>query len=265
MANLSEQQISEIAELVRKGQKIAAIKLYREWAGVDLKAAKDAIEAVSRLSPGVPGEIGSTGAQQSSPVKSIVSWLVFILLAGGMFFYISNRGTPTEERSAPPAQLPASPKPPTTQVALASGPKLRTSPITHALQAANPKLAEQLIAQGADVNEVSTDNAKETPLLAAAGLAKDRGLNLVIKLVEKGANVNSQQAGGYTALMRAVRLRSPKTVKYLLSHGADVNTITPKHETAVDWARQVNEQELIDLVTQAGGKSGDELTGGGAK
>jgi hypothetical protein len=38
----------EIAEAVRAGQKIKAIKLYRETAGVGLKEAKDFIEEVQR-------------------------------------------------------------------------------------------------------------------------------------------------------------------------------------------------------------------------
>lgn len=37
-----------IDELIRAGQKIEAIKLYREQHGVDLKAAKDAIDARAR-------------------------------------------------------------------------------------------------------------------------------------------------------------------------------------------------------------------------
>jgi ribosomal protein L7/L12 len=37
-----------IDELLRRGQKIQAIKYYRELHGVDLKAAKDAVEARAR-------------------------------------------------------------------------------------------------------------------------------------------------------------------------------------------------------------------------
>lgn len=39
---------SEIVELLRRGQKIEAIKLYRERTGLGLKEAKDAVEAIER-------------------------------------------------------------------------------------------------------------------------------------------------------------------------------------------------------------------------
>lgn len=39
---------SDIIELLRQGQKIEAIKLYRERTGLGLKEAKDAVEAIER-------------------------------------------------------------------------------------------------------------------------------------------------------------------------------------------------------------------------
>ena len=40
-------RIKEVVELVRAGNKLEAIKLYREIAGKDLKESKDAVEAIA--------------------------------------------------------------------------------------------------------------------------------------------------------------------------------------------------------------------------
>ena len=45
---------SDVERLMRAGQKITAIKLYRELHHVDLKTAKEAVEAMAR--DGRPGE-----------------------------------------------------------------------------------------------------------------------------------------------------------------------------------------------------------------
>ena len=48
MSGISSQQEQQIRELLAQGQKIAAVKLYRELTGVGLKEAKDAIDAIER-------------------------------------------------------------------------------------------------------------------------------------------------------------------------------------------------------------------------
>jgi ribosomal protein L7/L12 len=48
MSSLSTEQERQIKELLAQGQKIAAIKLYREATGSSLKDSKDAVEAMER-------------------------------------------------------------------------------------------------------------------------------------------------------------------------------------------------------------------------
>jgi len=48
VADISEAQAAQIAEALKAGQKIEAIKLYREAAGVGLREAKEAVEALER-------------------------------------------------------------------------------------------------------------------------------------------------------------------------------------------------------------------------
>jgi len=51
MSTNSPELESQIRELLAQGQKLTAIKLYRETTGVDLKEAKDTIEAIERGEP----------------------------------------------------------------------------------------------------------------------------------------------------------------------------------------------------------------------
>jgi len=48
MAELTEAHIKEITDTLQRGDKIGAIKLYRSYVGVDLKTAKEAVEAIQR-------------------------------------------------------------------------------------------------------------------------------------------------------------------------------------------------------------------------
>ncbi|MCC7366166.1 MAG: ribosomal protein L7/L12 [Dehalococcoidia bacterium] len=52
----SEDDVRRIHELLQGGDKIAAIKVYRERTGAGLKDAKDAVEALERGEPLPPGD-----------------------------------------------------------------------------------------------------------------------------------------------------------------------------------------------------------------
>ena len=58
--------MDQIIALLREGQKIAAIKLYREKTGLGLREAKDAVEAISTqhkfFAPAKGGCLGLAGA-----------------------------------------------------------------------------------------------------------------------------------------------------------------------------------------------------------
>jgi ribosomal protein L7/L12 len=65
MTGHSTEQEHQIKELLAKGQKVSAVKLYREMTGVGLAEAKDAVEAIQRGEPVVappinPGLQGDT-------------------------------------------------------------------------------------------------------------------------------------------------------------------------------------------------------------
>ena len=87
----------------------------------------------------------------------------------------------------------------------------------------DPKLVEQLLAQGASVNarEQKPPNVGRTPLHYAAGGYNLPGpalhLEVARLLVEKGADVNAKAEGGYTPLHVSSGLRNASIVSFLLS------------------------------------------------
>src|SRR4051812_37534632 len=60
-------KLAEIAGLAKAGKKIAAIKLYRETFGTDLKGAKEAVEQMEAGQPIVFTQTGFQGAHASAP------------------------------------------------------------------------------------------------------------------------------------------------------------------------------------------------------
>jgi ribosomal protein L7/L12 len=76
MSNLSTEQEREIRELISSGNKIAAIKLYREATGVGLNEAKNAVEAVMRGEPLTfpePVQIGDPDPFLENQIKRLLA------------------------------------------------------------------------------------------------------------------------------------------------------------------------------------------------
>ncbi len=58
---ISKEILDEIQDLAHKGRKIEAIKRFREVSGVDLKEAKEAVEAMIDKNPNLSEAIGPKG------------------------------------------------------------------------------------------------------------------------------------------------------------------------------------------------------------
>ena len=67
----------EVLKLLRSGQKIAAIKAYRERTGLGLKESKDAVEALAAEHEIAPSSSGCAGVV-----------LLAILIGGGLATYV---------------------------------------------------------------------------------------------------------------------------------------------------------------------------------
>ena len=70
---LPEQVVEEISEAIFKGRKIHAIKVYREQMGVDLKTAKEFVDALAeRLREEAPERFQGGGAGCSGQAAALL-------------------------------------------------------------------------------------------------------------------------------------------------------------------------------------------------
>lgn len=107
-----------------------------------------------------------------------------------------------------------------------------------------------LLDQKADANVA--DDRGITPLMYAAEIGSVEAMGL---LVDRGADVNRQNAFGSTALMWSVS--DPAKVRLLLDHGADVNITARSGRTALIVAAFTNPSaEVVRLLLQKGAKVG---------
>jgi uncharacterized protein len=132
-------------------------------------------------------------------------------------------------------------------------PALRTgaTPFLRAAKAADLPVMKLLLAHGADPN-VRMMNGN-TALMLAAGLGyrdgnmavptRDRGtpqeaIAAVQLCLDKGADINAAGANGDTVLHDAVTGRGdPEIIRYLVEHGASLETKNAKGQTPLDAAR----------------------------
>lgn len=114
--------------------------------------------------------------------------------------------------------------------------------ITHlhaAAQLGDPRIANEIIAAGADVH--ARDCHGETPLHKAAGFVSSplgKQLEVAKLLLEYGADINARADDGKTPLFEAINDKSIKTVEFLLANGADPNART-EHLTVLVYNDQV--------------------------
>ena len=156
------------------------------------------------------------------------------------------------------------------------------TPLHVAAQKGHNKVAELLIAKGANVN-TSGRLIGTTPLDSAALLGHKEMVEL---LIDSGADINPQIITGETPLQRAEQrghsaiaeilrkhggkagevtlqlaiLKGQKDVaKSLITGGADVNAKGLLGRTPLDWAIIGGKNELADLLRKHGGKTSEEL------
>ncbi len=74
--NITDDQINTLSEMIFQGQKIQAIKLYREMSNLGLKESKDAVEELEKsLRSTAPGKF-TAGAQGKGCLGIIVAGLM---------------------------------------------------------------------------------------------------------------------------------------------------------------------------------------------
>ena len=87
-----------------------------------------------------------------------------------------------------------------------------------------------------------------------------RDLSGIRALADAGLDLDATGGGGLTALMRAVLRGDAIGVEWILAAGADPNAHSDDGKTALDFARDLDRRELIELLT-AGGASVETALG----
>jgi len=110
----------------------------------------------------------------------------------------------------------------------------------------NLSAARALIRLDADVNKTGW-----TPLhYAASGTTQDAAA-MVALLLEESAYIDAASPNGTTPLMMAVRYGTADVARLLVEEGADPTLKNDLGLTAIDFARQADRADMVDLVAQA--------------
>lgn len=108
-----------------------------------------------------------------------------------------------------------------------------------------PTLAKYLLEAGADPNIPSNNDFKVAPLHSSVAA---KSVEITQMLLDKGANPNVMQQGDVTPLHEAAHNNTPAIAKALLKAGADKNFRSKDGKSALDYAKEIGAQEIIDML-----------------
>ena len=111
-----------------------------------------------------------------------------------------------------------------------------------------------LLAAGAPVNEVSQNPSALRPLHSAVAHRQPQvALEIARALIAAGADVNTTQHGGWTALHAAALHGNLPLVRLLLDAGAGPAPKNDTGKTPADLAKTKNHKQVIALLHERGG------------
>jgi len=107
---------------------------------------------------------------------------------------------------------------------------------------------ELLLQAGLDINYTNTEG------LGAIDIAiKYRRHNIVRRCKEAGISLNeSRRKSGMTPLMLAAAFNDLEMVEYLIKEGADINTVDNYGMTALDYAKKMGQGRVKELLESVG-------------
>ena len=129
-----------------------------------------------------------------------------------------------------------------------SAPDQRT-PLVIACASGGLAIIKLLIASGADVN---AKNGDITPLLAATRDTWSGRFDVVVTLLQHGANVLALDKAGVSALHGAARSTDAALLQQLLEAGADINQVDVENYSALARAVQAGQTDNVFALLKAG-------------
>jgi len=125
----------------------------------------------------------------------------------------------------------------------------RFPPLHYPASCGDVRMTEYLLDHGADMDSI--DNHGNTALMWAT---KKGHLQVISSLVSYGANINQQNFSGETPLFLAIAFQNREDiVEYLLDNGANINSSNLRGETALHYAVALNKPEYVySLVSKYG-------------
>lgn len=124
-----------------------------------------------------------------------------------------------------------------------------SSPIIAAAEFAFPEAMKFFISRGADVN---TQNANGNTALIESATWGKQGIGMIKMLLEAGADVNAANSEGMTALIGASWQGDLDIIKLLVDAGAEVNAADKYLNTALHEATESKNIEGMRLLIQHG-------------
>jgi len=104
-----------------------------------------------------------------------------------------------------------------------------------------------LVQSGALLNSTSKNILNASPLQSAAATGEK---NIVLYLLEKGADPNIRENSGYTPLHAAAQNGDVDIIRALLYNGADLHAVGDDGKKPVDFAIERNHEEATRLLKQ---------------
>lgn len=108
-------------------------------------------------------------------------------------------------------------------------------------------VARWLIEHGAGIHATARNEAAVQPVHAAAAGA-DHSLSILRLLLEKGADPNARQSGGFVPLHTAAQNNDLAMADLLLAHGADPTLANDAGKTPLDLAQEAGHEALIQRL-----------------
>jgi hypothetical protein len=121
------------------------------------------------------------------------------------------------------------------------------APLHLAAAFGGPEATALLLAHGAHVHRFSRNPMHNQPLHACVALS--RNCETVRILLDQGADVNMEQAGGYTPLHQAAAAGLEDVVRILLEAGADPACRCHQGKTPADYARERHHDAVVQLLS----------------